>query len=1069
MKPLALLLLLALPAGAVMKGPHADSDAHRFGLDRPPAPDTGPRPERVDGAIVDFNRSHRGRWNMHFGLQGVGPAGTGAARLTAKEAADIFLNERGPGLGVRPEQLRLAMARTQGGMHHLLFEQIVDGVPVEQASVKVHLDENGEVFGFSSSFRGDVRGSPVPRLGPEEAAARVAADLGGPPPAGGRLVWFPPPSGDAPALAWKFRSETGGSWVYYVDARDGRILMRYNDLRFQASTCVTSGTVRGMVYDIDPDKQGQVPLSRPFRNQRVFVQDASTSVLTNPGGFFCSSTTSGKIFTQLQGPFVSVSNWNGPAAHYDNGGGVWTTLFTPIDSAHPYAVNSTVISTINAPAGTVKMLPVFTSLDVGAFELADGDLIIDDNDQLALLDSNGDAVATYIGKRSSGFKGAAVVGNQLRLRLKSNAVGEHLGFSIQISSCLALPAANNPGLAVNLTSTLTWNTVHTLDATLDEPNLFYQLNLMHDYFRAGPDIGNAAPIDKVVPVMARAGPNLANAFYDPVHQNLTIGDVRSSFALDATVVRHEYTHFVIDQIMPIVNFGQHGALSEALADYFSASSLGVSTIGGFTGAQFGHGSLRELDCQLHLPCLSFPTDWLGTIHEDSRMVSQALWSIRTSLIDPLNLGPVNGKTCADGLVFGALFFYPDSFGDFKLAMEMVSNRSTTVPGCGGVGRVDGEFTGLIQGRFSDHGIPTGGDQDIYEPNNGIASATDISTAGVVSGRIFPNADLDFYAFGSAAGRIAITLALPVSNTGPGIYTAYAMTLIDRAYNIVATKQPPLDVDGTLNGNCPMPDCQTTASKFTLIYDNPAPEQFYLLVSAPPGDDASLTNANSTKFYSLSASYPSVGPAAAGIVGASFDRDKIDFSVLVTTFVTGQPFHFSYARLLDHNQRPLAGTETNVGGSFMVNTGSNSAGGRITGQVQLAAGFTGRFPSVGTVYLEVFGRSPLGHIQSMGFSNALALTSAGTSLTAFNNLFNPARGEKATIRWETQGAGHIRLRLFTVAGRHVATLVDEDRPSGKGAVDWYGLNTIGQRVASGVYLLHIEAPGLEETQKIVVVK
>ncbi|MBI3297522.1 MAG: hypothetical protein HYZ75_05130 [Elusimicrobia bacterium] len=1062
MRALALLLAFAAPAGAVMRGPHADTDARRFGLDQPQTAPAVAAPARLNGEIDAFNRSHRGRWNMRFGLQGVGPQGTTEARLTAKEAGELFLRERGLSLGLRPEQLRLAMARTQGGMHHLLFEQIVDGVPVELSSVKVHLDESGAVIGLNSSFKRNVRGSPVPVLGVAQAAASVAADLGAAPPAEGRLVWFPPPAGGSPALAWKFRSEAGGSWVYYIDARDGRVLLRYNDLRFQA--CVTSGTIRAMVHDIDPNRQTVqgVAESRPIKNQRVFIGDANNSVLTDANGQFCSAVN-GKIFTQLQGPFVSISNWNGAAAHYDNGGGVWTTFSTPLQSDHPYAANATVISTINAPAGAVKVMPVFAAMDVGSFDLADGDLVITDNDQLAILDSAGNSVATYIGNRT-GLRGAAVPGNQLRLRLKTNATGARNGFSISVSSYLTL--TNNPFLANNQTATFTWNTTQTLDGTLDEPNLFYQLNLMHDYFRNGPNAGGEAPIDKVVPVMARAGPNLANAFYDPLHQNLTIGDVASGFALDATVVRHEYTHFVVDQIYPVINFGQHGAISEALADYFSASSLNLSTIGSFTGAQFGHGSLRELDCPTKAACTLFPTNWTGVIHEDSRMISQTLWSIRGDLMALPVPGAVNGKACADGLVFGAMFFYPDSFADFELAMKTMAERAAAaVPACGGA--VD---AGLIENRFSNHGINiAAGDQDVYEPNDGIASATDITTAAVVNGRIFPNADQDFYALGAAAGPMAITLSLPEVAGLPGVYTVYAMTLIDRTFNVVATKQPPIDINPTLSGNCPDSDCQTSAGQLVLNYDNPSANQFYLLVSAAPGDEGAITNTNSTRFYSLSAVYPRVGPAAAGIVSAQFDRDTIDFSVSVSTFVTGQAYQFTHARLRDHTQAPLSGTETNSVAPFLTLISSTSTQGRITGRVRLAPGFTARYPSAGTVHLEIFAVTPLGHSQSMGFSNAIALTASGTSLTAFNNLFNPARGEKATIKWETQASGRILLRLFTVAGQHVLTLLDEERPAGKGAIDWPGVNSIGQRVASGVYILHIDAPDLDETKKIVVVK
>ncbi|TBR17743.1 hypothetical protein EPO15_16250, partial [bacterium] len=738
MKALLALLVLAAPASAVMPGRDARSEARRFGLDKPPSGTDANDPRREAREVDAFNRAHRGRWNLKFGPMGVGPGAAAGDRLSAKEAAEVFLRERGPGLGLNPNQLRLSLARTIAGAHHLLFEEVVDGVPVEFSTVKVHLEETGQLLGYSSSFKPVRNVSPVPLLSEAAAAAAVAADLGARAPESGRLVYFPPPAGGAVRLAWKFRSEAGASWVYYVDARDGRILLRYDDLRHQAS-CVSSGTVRGMVYDIDPGRQaGGASVSRPFKNQRVYVQDSSTSSLTDANGFFCSQT-SGKIFTQLQGPFAAVANWNGAAASYDNGGAVWTTFATPLQSAHPYAADSVVVATINAPGVNpppLKVMPVFATLDVGEALLQDNDLSITDNDQVQILDASGYPVATYIGQRSN-VRGTAVPGTQARVRLRSNASGNRNGYTISVSSYLAFPAANLPNVANNLTATFTWSGAHTLDATLDEVNLFYHVNQMHDYFRNGPDASNAAAIDKPVPVMARVGPALANAFYDPVQGNLSFGDLNSSFSLDATVVHHEYTHFVVDQIFPIVNFGQHGAISEAMADYFSASSLDLPSIGAFVGSQFsGEGSLRELDCSAHPPCQLFPANWSGAIHEDSRMVSQSLWELRAGLMT--TLGAANGKTCADGLAFQALFYYPDSFADMLRALLAVSARSATaVPVCG----ANNTHDGLIQARFSNHGIviPTG-DQDVYEPNDGIASATDISTAASVQGRIYPNAD-----------------------------------------------------------------------------------------------------------------------------------------------------------------------------------------------------------------------------------------------------------------------------------------------------------------------------------------
>ena len=62
-----------------------------------------------------------------------------------------------------------------------------------------------------------------------------------------------------------------------------------------------------------------------------------------------------------------------------------------------------------------------------------------------------------------------------------------------------------------------------------------------------------------------------------------------------------------------------------------------------------------------------------------------------------------------------------------------------------------------------------------------------------------------------------------------------------------------------------------------------------------------------------------------------------------------------------------------------------------------------------------------------------------------------------------------LKLYTLSGALVGTLFDGDVPAGKGSVDWFGNNSAGNRVASGVYLVHMAGPGVDKTQKIVVVK
>jgi hypothetical protein len=74
------------------------------------------------------------------------------------------------------------------------------------------------------------------------------------------------------------------------------------------------------------------------------------------------------------------------------------------------------------------------------------------------------------------------------------------------------------------------------------------------------------------------------------------------------------------------------------------------------------------------------------------------------------------------------------------------------------------------------------------------------------------------------------------------------------------------------------------------------------------------------------------------------------------------------------------------------------------------------------------------------------------------------GGRTTIRFALPREGHVRLRVFDVNGREIATLVNEEVGVGMHEVDWEGSD-----VASGVYFYRLETPGFASTRKLLVVK
>ncbi|OQA89873.1 MAG: Immune inhibitor A precursor [Elusimicrobia bacterium ADurb.Bin231] len=90
------------------------------------------------------------------------------------------------------------------------------------------------------------------------------------------------------------------------------------------------------------------------------------------------------------------------------------------------------------------------------------------------------------------------------------------------------------------------------------------------------------------------------------------------------------------------------------------------------------------------------------------------------------------------------------------------------------------------------------------------------------------------------------------------------------------------------------------------------------------------------------------------------------------------------------------------------------------------------------------------------------------LMPVNNVFHP--GETAcTIYYKVPRSGRVIIKLYTLDGRLVNTLVDEYTNPGTYSVPWTGNNDSNSFVASGIYLVHIDAAGYKDTKKICVVK
>ncbi len=116
-------------------------------------------------------------------------------------------------------------------------------------------------------------------------------------------------------------------------------------------------------------------------------------------------------------------------------------------------------------------------------------------------------------------------------------------------------------------------------------------------------------------------------------------------------------------------------------------------------------------------------------------------------------------------------------------------------------------------------------------------------------------------------------------------------------------------------------------------------------------------------------------------------------------------------------------------------------------------------------MEYFGKTPTatptGAEEGEVFANRLG--------HARPNPFNP----HATIEYSIAAPGRVTLCVYDLAGRVVRTLVNRDVESGEHKVVWDGTTDAGQRAASGVYFVRMEAAGhmdaFHATRKLVLLK
>jgi len=84
---------------------------------------------------------------------------------------------------------------------------------------------------------------------------------------------------------------------------------------------------------------------------------------------------------------------------------------------------------------------------------------------------------------------------------------------------------------------------------------------------------------------------------------------------------------------------------------------------------------------------------------------------------------------------------------------------------------------------------------------------------------------------------------------------------------------------------------------------------------------------------------------------------------------------------------------------------------------------------------------------------------------YPNPFNPI----TTIQYDLPKASHVRLIIYDIMGREVATIINTEMNAGYQSIIWNTRNNYGKPVSAGIYFYHLQTNDFVKTKKMVLVK
>lgn len=1020
------------------------------------------------------------------------------------EAAKRFLSENYSLLEVDVNSLKKITESSFLNTSHIYYIQTYKGLDVEFSYVKLHRNQKNEITHYSARYYKDINIDINPTISLDQAISKIKEQLENFTLSSSTLVIYPDDLNERLLLAYKIEGRGGvdiknGNWVYYIDAKTGEILFRYDKRQYACNfTQETRGTIKGYVYEISPIPQGSNwvdPTIKGLKDIYVFAGGHQSSTTTKSDGEYCidydDNQEGAKVFFTTLGPYFSVVDYLGNNIFHTNAS--YNIKSSPTSlTVTSYPPNTTttynITPNLNIPSGQslAFITPYFSNLNIGKIDEY-GNAI--DGDVLYITEPNGERISAFIGTKTNLLAG--YIPNTLyKVKILSDQSGAG-SFSLTASTYIVLtnptPGDNTTGSFVLPTSPLT--------------NTFYHLTKIRDFIMKfnSKCQDNCIDLNRRVPVMVNvySSPNtpLYNAFYDLNHDAIYLGrgptKPDKNFAWDGTVIRHEYIHLVMNRIYPVIYFGEFGAITEALADYFTLSSfwdegIDITILGNFIG--IGEGVKRDLSAITK----RMPEDWVGEVHEDGMILSGVLYKLAKGgseyNLGSFTSGSFSGLRKADVYAFGAMFYFPDSFEGFREAMIDV---------CKNIESLDCQEDKIIN-AFADHGITSDYTiVDPYEPNNGPTYAVDISSFSKIYGYIDYPGDEDYYALPLEKGILHLKLELPRHSSG--LYHAFTLLLFDSYGNPLVYQMPP-----TKNDLCYPSDpqyakvCLTRNSINEFYYYISTPGLYYIAVTAGinseggPGPDY-----NRSSPYILSYDGTLNTSIEINKVVSEVDNDVFEFSIEVPRFYYGKALGNDWSdgkvfefcekdciKILDARMTELSndfikitdlegrsGPDANY--NVVGNDGKLYIKGRIRFQPYNNQTFSQRYPYVGSVYFKIYAKNHMFEVGnkeknyiSLGITKPVSLTGSTDNLITYNNIINE-KNKEIFIKVETKTNSNITINIYTPTGMLVRELY-KGQINGKITIVWDGKDKDGKDLPPGIYYIKSEG-AVNKIEKVGIVR